>query len=74
MKFVSIMFKSSVHTAKEIYPVAITEIKWLMLFREIISVYFENHTKPMNRPHFMGKIKLLNVKVCGAYSIVTIRP
>jgi hypothetical protein len=28
--------------------VSITKISWLMLFREIITVYYEIHTKPMN--------------------------
>jgi hypothetical protein len=25
-----------------------TTISWLMLFRKIIAVYYENHTKPIN--------------------------
>jgi hypothetical protein len=44
-KLVYIMFKNSVRTAKKIQHLAITKINWLMLFREIIAVYNENHTK-----------------------------
>jgi hypothetical protein len=44
-----------------------TTIIWLMLFREIIPAYTENHSKPVNA--LCGKdAKLLNVKVSGTYS------
>jgi hypothetical protein len=36
----------SVLTAKK-QRVSISKINWLILFREIISVYSENHTKPI---------------------------
>jgi hypothetical protein len=38
-----------------------------MLFREIIAVYSENHTKPINTLRGQNA-ELLNVKVGGAYS------
>jgi hypothetical protein len=38
-----------------------------MLFKEIIAVYSENHTKPINT--LCGQnIELLNLKVHGAHS------
>jgi hypothetical protein len=42
------MFKNSVPTSKKTKPFTITKIKWLMLLREITTVYSENHTKPLN--------------------------
>jgi hypothetical protein len=40
---------------------------WLMLFREIITVYSENHMKHINK--FCGQnTELLIVKVDGTYS------
>jgi hypothetical protein len=47
-KFIHIMFKNSVRTAKKTQLFTITKINWLTLFKEIIAVYSENHTKPMN--------------------------
>jgi hypothetical protein len=44
-----------------------TTITWLILFREIIPVYSENHMKPINT--LCGQnAELLNVKVGGTYS------
>jgi hypothetical protein len=40
------LFKNSVRTSKRTPHVTITEINWLTLFKEIIAVYSENHTKP----------------------------
>jgi hypothetical protein len=37
-----------VRTSKETQHFTITKIKWLTLFKEIIAVYYENHTKPEN--------------------------
>jgi hypothetical protein len=45
---VSIVFKNSVLTSKKTQHIAITKTNWSMLFTEIISVYSENHTKPIN--------------------------
>jgi hypothetical protein len=44
-KLVKIIFKNSVRTAKETHHFTITKINWLTLFKEIIAVYSENHTK-----------------------------
>jgi hypothetical protein len=44
-----------------------TTISWLMLFKKIIALYSENHTKPLNT--ICGQnAELLNVKACGTYS------
>jgi hypothetical protein len=40
-----IIFKNSVRTAKKTQPFTITKINWLTLFKEIIPIYGENHTK-----------------------------
>jgi hypothetical protein len=48
LKLVEITFKNSVRTAKKTQLFTITKIKWEMLFKEIISVYSENHMKPIN--------------------------
>jgi hypothetical protein len=42
---VIIIFKHLVPTSKKTQHF-ITEISWLMLFKEIITVYSEDHTKP----------------------------
>jgi hypothetical protein len=42
------LFKNSVRTSNRTPHFTITEIKWLMLFTEIITDYSENHTKPIN--------------------------
>jgi hypothetical protein len=47
-KLVKIVFKNSVRTAKKTQHFTITKINWLTLFKEIITVYFEKHTKPKN--------------------------
>jgi hypothetical protein len=39
--------KNSVHTSKKT-QFTITNINFLMRFKEIISVYTENHTRPVN--------------------------
>jgi hypothetical protein len=41
-------FKNSVRTSKRTPHFTITKISWLMLFKEIIAVYSENHAKPIN--------------------------
>jgi hypothetical protein len=43
-----LIFKNSVRTAKKTQLFTITKINWLTLFKEIIAVYSENHTKPIN--------------------------
>jgi len=42
------LFKNSVRTSKRTLHFTITKINWLMLFKEIIAVYSEKHTKPIN--------------------------
>jgi hypothetical protein len=39
------LFKNSVRTSKRTLHFTITKINWLTLFREMIAVYSENHTK-----------------------------
>jgi hypothetical protein len=41
------VFKNPVRTSKRTPHFTITKINWLMLFKEIIAVYIENHTTPM---------------------------
>jgi hypothetical protein len=41
-------YKNSVSTAQKTHSMAITETNRLMLFREIIAVYCENHTVHTN--------------------------
>jgi hypothetical protein len=41
------VFTNSVFTPKKI-QFSITKINWLMLFKETIAVYSENHMKPIN--------------------------
>jgi hypothetical protein len=42
-----IVLQNSVRTSKRTPHFTITKINWLMLFREIITVYSENHAKPI---------------------------
>jgi hypothetical protein len=48
LKFVCIIFKNLVRTAKKTPHLTVTKINWLTLFKEIIAVYSKNHTKPTN--------------------------
>jgi hypothetical protein len=45
------LFKNPVRALKRTPPFTITAINWLTLFKEIIAVYSENHTKPMDTKH-----------------------
>jgi hypothetical protein len=47
-KLVYIIFKNLVRTAKKTQLFTIKKINWLTLFKEMIPVYSENRTKPMN--------------------------
>jgi hypothetical protein len=47
-KLVFITFKNSVRTSKRTPYFTITKINWLMLFKEIIHVHIESHTKLIN--------------------------
>jgi hypothetical protein len=53
------IFENSVHTAKKTQPFTITKISCLTLFKEIIAVYSENHTKQIH-------VDLLIVTASGA--------
>jgi hypothetical protein len=46
-KLVEIIYKNSVRTSKKTRHFTITKINWLTL-KEIIAVYIENHTGPIN--------------------------
>jgi hypothetical protein len=48
LKLVYIILNNSVPATKKTQHFTITKINWLMLFREIIAVYSENHTRPIN--------------------------
>jgi hypothetical protein len=55
-----------VRTSQETHSVSITTNR-LMLFREIIAVYYENHTEHINT--LCGQnAKFWYVKSCGTYS------
>jgi hypothetical protein len=45
---VQILVNNSVRTSKKTPHFTITKINWLTLFKEIIAVYTENHTEPIN--------------------------
>jgi hypothetical protein len=60
-KLLKIIVKNSVRSAKNTQHFIITKIKLLTLFKEIISVYTENHTKLISTECRM------NVKVDGTY-------
>jgi hypothetical protein len=48
LKLLQIILKNSVRTAKKTQHFTITKISQFMLFKEIIAVYRENHTNPIN--------------------------
>jgi hypothetical protein len=47
-KLVFIIFKISVRTSKRTPHFTITKINWLMLFKDIIDAYCENHMTDIN--------------------------
>jgi hypothetical protein len=47
-KFIQVIYKSSVCTSQETHHVSATKSNRLMLFRETVAVYSENHTKHIN--------------------------
>jgi hypothetical protein len=59
------LFKNSVRTSKRTPYFTTTKINWLMLFKEIIAVYIENHMKPINT--LAKNAELLIVKGDAAY-------
>lgn len=44
--------------------ISITNTNWLMLFREVIAVYSDNHTKPTNKLYGRNSF-LLNAEIGG---------
>jgi hypothetical protein len=44
-KLAEIILKNSVRTAKKTLHFTVTKINWFLLFKEIIAVYTEDHTK-----------------------------
>jgi hypothetical protein len=57
-KPVEITFKNSVRTSKRRTPhLTITKINWLIVFKEIIAVYSENHTRPKNTESTVTDLK-----------------
>jgi uracil DNA glycosylase len=67
MKLVYIIYKNSVLTSKKTQHFSIIKINWLMLLKEIITVYSKNHKKPIHT--FCGQnAELLNVKAHGTYT------
>jgi hypothetical protein len=56
------IIKNSVRTSKTTPHVTITKINWLMLLKEIIAVYPENRTKPLNTNY-----RLMTVNTAGTY-------
>jgi uncharacterized protein YktB (UPF0637 family) len=48
-KLVWIIFKNSVRTAKKAQHFTITKINRLTLFKKLIAVYSQNHTKHVNK-------------------------
>jgi hypothetical protein len=55
---------TSTRTSKRTPLFTITKINWLMLFKEIIAVYRDNHTKPVNKKNVVLQI----VKISGTYN------
>jgi hypothetical protein len=49
------LFKNSVRTSKRTPHFTITKINWLMLFKEIIPVYPENHKRLINTKYTFVK-------------------
>jgi hypothetical protein len=47
-KLVYVTFNNSVRTAKKTVHFTVTKINWLTLFKVIIAVYSQNHTKHTN--------------------------
>jgi hypothetical protein len=47
-KLVQMLFKNSVHTSERTPHFTITKISWIMLFREIITIYNYKHIKATN--------------------------
>jgi hypothetical protein len=62
-----IIFKHSIPTTKTVQHFSITYINWLLLFREIIAVYYENRAKPIDTL-FGQNTELLSAEAGGTYT------
>jgi hypothetical protein len=61
-----IIWKFFSSTSREAYSVSITKASRLILFRRIITIYFENYLKLTNTPELCGKsAELFNVEAGG---------
>jgi hypothetical protein len=63
-KLFQITFKNSVRTSQRTPHFTVTKINWLTLFKEIITVYSENHTKRTTQ-----RGQLLTVRAAGTYRL-----
>jgi hypothetical protein len=73
MKFFWIIFKTSVRTSQETQYVSATKPNRLMLFRETVAVYCENHTE--HTPTTVGaRSKAWTVFACSNAGIVSSNP
>jgi hypothetical protein len=61
-----IIYTDSVHTTQEAYYTSAKKTNRLMLFREKITLYCENHTK--KHKYTVGRPQFQYVKVGGTYS------
>jgi hypothetical protein len=66
-KLIQILFENSIPASKRKQHSSITMINWLMLFKEIIAIYSENHRKPINTVCGQN-VELLTVKADGTYN------
>jgi hypothetical protein len=60
------LFKNPVRTSKRTPHFTITKINWLTLFKEIIAVYFQNQTEPINKNTFCEQNAELLIIVAGS--------
>jgi hypothetical protein len=51
MNFFTILYNNSVRTSQETHHITAAKPNRLMLFKEIIAIYCENHTKHTNTLH-----------------------
>lgn len=58
------ILKNSVLIAKKIQPDTITKSSWLMRFKEIIVVHYENNMKPINTL-YVKNAEFLSIKAGG---------
>jgi hypothetical protein len=62
------LFKNSVFITRKTKHISITNMNWLMMFKEITTACSENHTNFINRLYSLGKnAELFTVISCGTY-------